>query len=181
MSVHPFERSGPASLKVRAANVGDLSTVVDILSEASLWERAHGIADPWPNPFPAERVAPGLDAGEVFLAFLDERPAVATVNLSWDDLRFWGTQPPIAGYIHRLAVRPSHAGRSIGRSLIEWAARRIEEHARPLVRLDCLAANSRLCRYYTDLGFEPRGVVTVGDLLCAKFERRADEPFPAQP
>jgi GNAT superfamily N-acetyltransferase len=179
----PPEHLEPAEARtteVRPAGPNDLERVLEILSECSLWERAHGISDPWPYPFPAERVRIGLDHGEVFLAYADPDSAVATVNLSWEDPRFWGEQPPVAGYVHRLAVRPSHAGRSIGRWLIEWAAERVRERGRGFLRLDCLAANSRLCRYYTDQGFSPRGIVTVDGHVCARFERAVRPPV-AQP
>jgi GNAT superfamily N-acetyltransferase len=153
----------------------DLPEVLDILSDASRWERAQGIEDPWPSPFPAERVSPGLDRGEVFLASSEGAAAIATVNLAWEDLRFWGEQPPNSGYVHRLAVRRSHAGQGVGRSLLEWADGRVRERDRELLRLDCLANNSRLCRYYLDLGFVPSGSVTVDGFVCSRFERRVLE------
>jgi len=158
-------------MEVRRAALSDLPQVLAILSESSRWERDRKISDPWPYPFPVERVVPGLERGEVFLAFLEEPAPVATVNLSWDDARFWGPQPPVAGYVHRLAVRPRFGGRGLGRALIQWAAERVRSEQRAFLRLDCLASNARLCRYYTDLGFEPRGLVTVDGFVCAKFER----------
>jgi ribosomal protein S18 acetylase RimI-like enzyme len=167
-------------LRIRAACSADLPTVLGILSECSLWIRQQGIADPWPHPFPAERVLPGLERGEVHLAFLESPEPVATINLSWDDPRFWGPQSPVAGYVHRLAVRPAYAGRSFGQDLVEWAAGRVRDRGRQFLRLDCLASNERLCRYYLNLGFEPRGSVTVDGFRCSRFERRADVPFRAR-
>ncbi|MCI4355289.1 MAG: GNAT family N-acetyltransferase, partial [Thermoplasmata archaeon] len=106
----------PEAVSVRPAGSDDLGTVLAILSAASMWERSHGIEDPWPYPFPADRVTPSIERGEVFLATRAGDP-VATINLSWHDPRFWGERPPDAGYVHRLAVRPDHAKEGIGRQL----------------------------------------------------------------
>jgi protein-tyrosine phosphatase len=161
----------PRLLDVRLAGEEDLSAVLAILTDASGWERSHGIEDPWPFPFPADRVAPGLSRREVFLAYSESEAPIATVSLSWEDPRFWGERPPDAGYVHRLAVRPDHLGRGIGRTLLEWASERIHDSGRQFLRLDCLARNDRLCRYYRDAGFEARGTVVVDGFECARFER----------
>jgi GNAT superfamily N-acetyltransferase len=48
-------------------------------------------------------------------------------------------------------VRRSHPG--VGRALLEWAERTAVERGRRFLCLDCVAANTRLRRYYEDLGF----------------------------
>ena len=166
-------------LAVRRASEEDLPVVLAILTSASDWERAHGIFDPWPHPFPAERVRPSLDRGEVYLGVGELGEAIATINLSWEDPRFWGLRPPDAGYVHRLAVRPDHAGESRGLQLLEWAAERVRSKGRAYLRLDCLASNRRLCGYYRDAGFEPRGTVDVDGFTCARFEKRVAGPASA--
>jgi len=41
------------------------------------------------------------------------------------------------------------------------------------LRLDCLASNARLRRYYEDLGFVYRGQLTSGEYVGALYERPA--------
>ncbi|MCI4361163.1 MAG: GNAT family N-acetyltransferase, partial [Thermoplasmata archaeon] len=139
-----------------------------------------GIEDPWPYPFPADTVAPSLAVGEVYLAFRGGPTAVATVNLSWEDPRFWGEQPPVAGYAHRLAVRRRFAGTGVGATLLSWADGEIRKRARSFLRLDCLARNRRLCSYYEALGFAPRGIIEVAGVVCARFERRVRSVAPEE-
>ena len=160
-----------APITVRPAREPDLATVLAILSGASEWERSRGIEDPWPYPFPAEQVRPALARGEVYLAHLAPLEAVATLSLTWEDPRFWRERPPDAGYVHRLAVLPAWAGRSIGGALLDWAAAEVRSRGRRFLRLDCLSTNLRLVRYYLDQGFEPRGTVEVDGFVCARFER----------
>jgi len=171
----------PPDIEVHRADGIDLDQVLDILSEASRWERAQGLEDPWPYPFPAERVLPGLERGEVYVVSVDGEDGGATINLSWEDPRFWGSTPPDAGYVHRLAVRRKYAGRSVGRALLVWAEEQVRAKGRAYLRLDCLAANRRLGLYYLELGFEPRGFVTVDGFVCARFERPVGAAFGQQP
>ncbi|MGW1882634.1 GNAT family N-acetyltransferase [Streptomyces sp. NPDC001970] len=50
-----------------------------------------------------------------------------------------------------------------GRRLLAEAERRIGEAGRALCRLDCLAGNSRLRRYYQDAGYAVVGEVAAKD------------------
>jgi ribosomal protein S18 acetylase RimI-like enzyme len=106
----------------------------------------------WPVPFPPERLLPALLRGETVLASRGGRE-VATFNLAQEDPLFWGPQPPVAGYLHRLAVRRELVGQGLGRTLVDEAGRRVREWGRSLLRLDTLASNRRLIAYYSALGF----------------------------
>src|SRR5437879_5282141 len=81
---------------------------------------------------------------------------VATVTLAWSDPPFWGDRAD-AAFVHRLAVRRSHAG--LGRLLMEWAERHAAERGRSFLCLDCLGQNARIRRYYEDLGFRLVGMI----------------------
>ncbi|HTZ61440.1 MAG TPA: GNAT family N-acetyltransferase [Thermoplasmata archaeon] len=158
-------------LRMRVARPIDLPEILEILADVSEWEVEEGLPHPWPNPFPASRLLPSIDREELYLADLRGGVGAGTVTLQWSDAPFWGERPPDAGYVHRLAVRRRHAGRGVGRRILEWAASETQARGRAYVRLDCLEDAPRLHRYYEAAGFSPRGTVTVGGLRCALFER----------
>jgi hypothetical protein len=108
-------------LSIRRADIGDLSDVLELLSEGGRWMAALGEGSAWPDPFPPAQVQPLLDQGSVYLAELPALGTVATFALLWEMDPNWGSQMSSAGYLHRLAVRRSLAGHRIGREIIEWA------------------------------------------------------------
>jgi len=159
-----------SQLDVRQAQPEDLDTVVAILSEAARWLLERGIRQ-WPDPFPRDRAAALLDRGDFYLVLVDGEPA-ATFALLWSDPAFWGEQPPVAGYVHAIAVRRAYAGQKLGERLLDWAEERILAEGRELLRLDCMSDNAVLRDYYERLGFEPRGEAVFDDFTATRFERR---------
>ncbi len=157
-------------LDVRRAEPDDLDDVVAILSEAARWLLERGIRQ-WPDPFPRDRVAALLDRGELYLARVGGKPA-ATFALLWSDPDFWGEQPPVAGYVHAIAVRRAYAGLRLGERLLDWAEAQVAAAGRELLRLDCMRDNVVLEEYYERLGFEPRGEAVFEDFKATLFERR---------
>jgi ribosomal protein S18 acetylase RimI-like enzyme len=155
-------------VNVELAGPEELDDVVAVLSEAAAWLRSRGI-EQWPHPFPAEWVAPSIERGETYL--VRENGAVAgTITLRWEDPAFWGEQPPVAGYVHGIAVRRDFAG--LGPELLKWAAQRVREADRELLRLDCRTDNAELRGYYERHGFRHRGDTTVDDFRTSLYERR---------
>ena len=157
-------------MNIEPARRDDLDEVQAILSEAARWvSEERGIVQ-WPQPFPRSRVDEAFARGELYVARVGGETA-ATFTLQWEDELFWGEQPPVAGYIHAVAVRREHAG--IGRDLIAWAEQTVREAGLPLLRLDCMRDNARIRRYYEDLGFEHRGDVVVGAHFDASLYEKA--------
>jgi ribosomal protein S18 acetylase RimI-like enzyme len=157
-----------SGLEVRQARAEDVDELVATLSEAARWLLERGI-EQWPHPFPRGRVEALVRRGEFFVVRLDGEPAGSLV-LRWSDPSIWGEQRDDAGYA--LAVRRAHAGRGLGARLLEWADARVAEAGREFLRLDCMAENGALRRYYEQLGFERRGEALVEDLVAALYERR---------
>jgi protein-tyrosine phosphatase len=102
-----------------------------------------------------EVLADHLRRSRFYLAW-DGAEAVGTFCL-WDaDPELWGERPPDALYLHRLAVRRSHAG--LGRDLLARAERLTAAAGRRCLRLDCMAGNPDLRAYYERAGFRLCGV-----------------------
>jgi ribosomal protein S18 acetylase RimI-like enzyme len=155
-------------VKVERASQEELDEVVAVLSEAAAWLRDRGI-EQWPDPFPADWVEPSVARGETYL--LREGGSVAgTITLRWEDPAFWGEQPPVAGYVHAIAVRREFAG--LGPRLLEWADEQVRAAGRELLRLDCRTDNAKLRGYYEGHGFVHRGDTTVADFETSLYERR---------
>ena len=156
-------------LAVVRATPADVDEVLDLLAEAAAWLRERGLHQ-WPRRFPREQIAESVVRGETYLARAGET-TVATLALQWADPFFWGEREPDAGYVHRVAVRRSFAGRGLGEELLEWADEQVRARGRRYLRLDCMAANARLRRYYEELGFAHCGDVARGEWLASLYER----------
>jgi ribosomal protein S18 acetylase RimI-like enzyme len=154
-------------MKVERAGPEELGKVADVLSEAAAWLRSRGI-EQWPHPHPAEWVDASIQRGETYLARVGGVIA-GTITLRWEDPAFWGEQPPVAGYVHGVAVRREFAG--LGSELLEWADEQVRAAGRKLVRLDCRTENDALRRYYELHGFAHRGDTKVGDFRTSLYER----------
>lgn len=160
-------------IAVLRAGPEDLALLVELLTRAAERMRAHGNVHGWPVPFPAAMIAIPLAEGHTHLVAQPDGPLVGTVTLLWDDPKFWGAQPPIAGYVHRLAVDPRFAGRGYGRAILAWVDGEIRGRGRTLHRLDTATTNRGLLSYYTELGFRAVGEVAHDPLRfpVTLFER----------
>jgi len=131
------------SVEVRPARSEDMDRILHVLTTAADWARRRGTERWWPSPFPGSRIRPALDRGELYVAeSLGE--IVGTFILKWDDPLEWGVQPPVAGYLHALAVRKDRHLSGVGRELIALAARRTRDQRRHKLRLGCLETNTAL-------------------------------------
>jgi GNAT superfamily N-acetyltransferase len=145
--------------------------VLGVLSESARWLKSRGI-EQWPDPFPPDPVERSIARGETFLVRAADEVA-GTVTLRWSDPLFWGEQPPVAGYVHALAVRREFAG--LGAEVLDWAGEQVREAGRSLLRLDCRSENARLRQYYERHGFVHRGDTIVEDFQTSLYERRCAE------
>ena len=56
--------------------------------------------------------------------------------------------------------------------MLEWAIDLVAARGRRYARLDCMASNVALCRYYNDRGFTPIGTaMPPGNWTLRLFER----------
>lgn len=95
-----------------------------------------------------------IAAGEMYVATVEPGgPIVAAVRLLWSDPLIWQDENAFAGYVHGLMIDRSHAGRGLGRALLEWSADQARSADAHVLRLDCAETNPELRRYYRGLGF----------------------------
>ena len=75
-------------------------------------------------------------------------------SLAWDQT-LW---PDTEGlYIHRIVVSESAKGLGVGKQLLRHVIG-VTTAEQERLRLDCLATNDFLNRYYASFGFEPQGI-----------------------
>jgi GNAT superfamily N-acetyltransferase len=158
---------GTVRMNVERARPEELGAVLAVLTESARWLRARGIQQ-WPDPFPPDRVEPSIARGETYLVRVGGEVA-GTITLRWADPAFWGEQPPVAGYVHAIAVRREFAG--LGPKLLDWAEQRVRKAGSELLRLDCLSENAALRAYYELHGFVHCGDTTVDDFRTSLYER----------
>ena len=178
----PIASPAEPSLRIVRAQINDLDTIVAILEEGARWLSDEGI-EQWPvGLFSAlpHLIADGIAAGEFHLVYLGETP-VGALRLQWSDERMWpGADDGEAGYVHSLAVRRAWSGRGIGRQMLAWSEAEVAAAGRAYLRLDCVAHNVRLLRYYEEAGFTRRGRMEShwGDssTVHQRFEKRVVAP-----
>lgn len=158
---------------VQAATPSELPIVLSILDDAARWLYAHGI-DQWPRSFSRDatwrmdRIRSYIEHGLTYLVRSEGSDEVATFTLSRAaDPQFahgWPDGPDDAGYIFRMAVLRSAAGRDIGGFILDWAAREVGQWGLSWLRLDAHRFNEYLQRYYRKHGFVKVAEVSAPDL-----------------
>jgi ribosomal protein S18 acetylase RimI-like enzyme len=154
---------------VRLATQDDVPAVAEMLDDATAYAGTKGY-DQWPVPFPQDELRDRVERSELYVVEVGRDPA-ATFTLLQDDPFFWGTKPPDAVYLHKLAVRRAFAGRALGQRIVEWVVGEAAARGRAFVRLDCRREIAEIRRYYERLGFELRGEKENGRFAWALYER----------
>jgi ribosomal protein S18 acetylase RimI-like enzyme len=147
-------------LAIRRALPEDAGRLQQLYVEASRWIRCEkGIAQWKVESFTEEYVGMLLREHDVFIACMaGEAAPVGSFNIQWDYEAIWGDQfHTNAGYVHRLAVSRQYKGQGIGASLLAAAEAQIRDRGKAWLRLDCMADNPSLNKYYLNQGMTFRG------------------------
>ena len=136
--------------------------IVALRDELARWMQARGI-DQWrEGEFTPAQVEQEIAAGQWWVVEPESRSGevLGSVRVIWEDLEIWGEQPEPAGYIHGVAVDRSLTGTGTGTRLLHAAETVIAASGRRISRLDCDDNNPALKRFYSGLGYTPRGTAT---------------------
>jgi len=146
-----FVTTDAGTLVLMRASLAETPLVLALLRESATWIKSKGLHQ-W-EAYLGEKgpslVEKRFSEGEVYLATLDKKP-VATLCLQWQDSFIWDEKglDQQAGYLHTLAVTRKLAGKKVGKQLMAWAEAAAAKHPRKYLRLDCMAENEGLFRYY---------------------------------
>jgi ribosomal protein S18 acetylase RimI-like enzyme len=169
------------SLRVHRATPEDVEAAAIILEEATEWLAAKGLVAWDPDTFRSPGgwgrriLQEAQKRGHLFVLLADEVP-VGTVTLQPTDSLFWPDAAEDALYVHRLAVSGDAHGQGLGRFLLRCAEQRAVGTGTRFLRLDCLAENRVLRRYYEDFGFEHCREVVVEGRAFSLYEKPVPVP-----
>jgi GNAT superfamily N-acetyltransferase len=157
---------------ILSASAADLSLVIDILDDAARWLISKGIRQ-WESPPPPEAwelFEREIAQGRVYIVRLADAPeAVATFRVEWTGAPLWQEEKN-AGYLYTLALRPKYVGHGLGKSIVRWVENYFYAEGRRWFRLDCIASNERLRRWYEEFGFRYCATRVSGTYVLALYE-----------
>ncbi len=148
--------AGTARLEIRPATHEQVAISASILEEAADRGTTQGYRSWAPGNFTGPdargiaRLRSDVERFSLFLVW-SGHAAVATFSLLEQDLIYWPAAADDALYLHRFAVRRAAAG--TGRRAIDWMVAEAQRRGRAYLRLDCLADNPGICKYYASAGF----------------------------
>lgn len=164
-----------AKLDIRRAVLADAEEIRGLLVDAAQWiQRTKGLIQWRAERFTRAYVVDMINRYEVFVAHMDSVP-VGCFSVQWGDEEIWGDQShENAGYVHRLTVSRNCQGMGIGTRLLNWAEDYIKDQGKSWLRLDCMADNLALNRYYAREGFAFCGRYDGQGYSAHLYERHVD-------
>jgi GNAT superfamily N-acetyltransferase len=156
-------------MRVERAGEADAAAVRALFDEAAAWLGARGILQWSPGTWPEAAIAAAIARGEVWVV-RGARTLSATLSLVDADRALWGRPSGDELYLHKLIVARAHRNERLGKQLLGWACGEACARGRTRLRLDCVAGNAFLRRYYAGAGFAERGEVDLGSVRLARFE-----------
>lgn len=122
---------------------------------AQLWQEVFPNDPPWNNPsvaIPAKlQVQP-----ELFVVAVEGADVIGTIVAGYDGKRGW---------LHDVAVRPSHQRRGVATALVARAERLLAELGCIKVNLQVRATNDQVVAFYKKIGYATEERVSMGKLL----------------
>ena len=165
------ESRAEGELRVAASSEPEVSAA--IIEEVAAWGEAAGMPSWTPGSFTGpdsvgvSRLRGDLASGGLYLIWRGAHP-IGTFSLLESDALFWPDGGEAAMYLHRFAVSRGAAG--AGRFAVEWCLRETRRRGRSYVRLDCLAENPGIRRYYEGFGFTVVDEVVITGTRYSLYE-----------
>ncbi|MFL5798859.1 MAG: GNAT family N-acetyltransferase [Actinomycetota bacterium] len=167
--------SPDGELVIRRAGSAEVDQAARVLEDAIEWAAELGF-DSWPpgtfsdpGAWGHGRLLEALDSHGLFLA-RRAGETLATFSLLPEDQLFWPDAVDDGLYLHRFAVRRAHPGAGIGAQCLQFMREEVGRAGHRFLRLDCLAENPGIRRYYERAGFEHRGDTVVNDMRFSLYE-----------
>jgi len=161
VTVQPLATPFPGRLCGGAAQVRPGTTLAGRFVLHEILGRRHRLAA---LVVEADRVAQAVVAE-------DDGRIVGAIRFQLEDQLFW---PDLDGrdsaFVHRLAVRRTHAGRGVSTELLQWAVDRARSLGKRCLRLDCDADRTRLRALYERFGFRLHSYRQVGAYYVSRYE-----------
>jgi len=147
------------SFQIKTATREDADSIMKLLKEIARWMKENEIAQ-WQFLLEGgddEEIINAIESKDTYV-MVRGGELVATFTLSakqseWDT-ELWGEDSEAdSHYLHRLAVNRDYKNQGLGSAILSW----IQENSsftKKYIKLDCVAHNEKLNRFYSDNGFE---------------------------
>jgi RimJ/RimL family protein N-acetyltransferase len=163
-----------SEFKASRARLEDTEAVKQLLVRTAQWLKSKGSTQ-WSGLLEGEDyhdIAGAIQRGDVYVFHLGEVLAGTVILLqqpsSWDR-ELWGDEGhELSVYLHRLAINRDFGGTDLGTRIMRWAESGIRFPGKDRIRLDCIADNPVLNRFYSGLGYEFTGTTPKGFNLYEK-------------
>jgi GNAT superfamily N-acetyltransferase len=153
-------------ITIRPGGIDDVAAALALMESAARWLVARGRPGQWgtePQATNPRRIAAFTGwaaAGGLHLAEIDGVTVGALAVGSAPDHVPAAVEPEL--YVNLLVTDRAHAGRGIGRALLDHARKLAEEQGLGLLRVDCYGGDDRaLVAYYDREGFRATAPFTV--------------------
>ena len=136
-------------MKLRQVNVLEFEIVFDILEENAKWLSQKGIHQWHADWLVSQRleIKESINIGAYHALDIDGNIA-AIVEIKSGLEKIWSNDETPALYIHKLAIRRKYAVLKLGNKILNLVEASAISQGIKLLRLDCVAENSKLRRYY---------------------------------
>ncbi len=166
-------------MQLRPAAADEVDAFIDLLEDAAQWMRDRGIEQWQPGSMRAQRQAfvRAQESGGLFLA-VDSGQIAGGVILTAQPDPIWVDRPEAAAlYLSKLVVARARTSEGLGARIIDDVERIARERGVRWLRLDCVASNEPLARYYQRRGYYPRGAARSGGVDLLRHDKQvAREP-----
>jgi GNAT superfamily N-acetyltransferase len=151
-------------ISITLATSDESEIVIQLLKDVAKWLNAQNIHQ-WGylrNGGEDDEIREGINNRKTYIARINNK-VVGTFTLydipsQWDTY-IWGPVPDDAVYLHRIAVERDYQDKGLGAKLIKWIEIHLKnEINKKYIRLDCVAENERLNKYYVEHDFRLVGV-----------------------
>ena len=150
------------TLDPQPVSLETLAQFSSLIIEAAHWLEREGKTLWNPLELTPEAVLERYRLDELFLATLESK-SVGTAVLQDTDPLFWpNVLEGEALYAHKLSIARAHAGKGLGRALLDAVRAEAQAWGRQFLRLDTSSKHLPLCAFYENYSFIKVGERQVG-------------------
>ncbi len=164
------------NISFKIASLEHLDYLLEGHKDAAKWLKSKDL-DHWqqwhnPNQTMIADVKDGILKKEFYLVENVNALCLGAFRLMKSDPKYWPLKKDKAYYIHNFFINRAHAKQNIGSSVLKKIQCQAEMENIQYFRLDCLASNKELCRYYESQGFKKTGRILDGRVFNVLYEKQ---------
>jgi len=156
---------------LQPVSLDEFEKIYDILHENARWLTSRNIVQ-WPLDWlesQRQAIQQSVQSGGYSVIKIDN-DIVAVVEIKSAPEAIWNNDTSPALYIHKLAISRTYTGQHLGKKIIHLIEMKALEQSIKLLRLDCVAHNTKLRQYYESCNFTCKNEIDVGEIVLALYE-----------